>query len=45
MQGGSTLCALRKDIGNLPDSEKIKSRFRGIVAIGKLQEPYAVWLK
>lgn len=45
IQGGSTLCALRKDISDLPDSEKIKSRFRGIVAVGTLREPYAVWLK
>jgi hypothetical protein len=45
MQGGSTLCALRKDISSFPDTEKIKSRFRGIVAVGNIQEPYAVWLK
>ena len=45
MQGGSTLCALRKDTSSLPDTEKIKSRFRRIVAVGNMQEPYAVWLK
>lgn len=45
MQGGSTLCALRKDISSFPDTEKIKSRFRRIIAVGNMQEPYAVWLK
>lgn len=45
MQGASTLCALQKDMTGFDDSEKIKSRFRRIVAIGNLCEPYAVWLK
>jgi len=42
MQGGSTLCALKKenDFKN-----KIKSHFRKIVAVGRLASPYCVWLK
>jgi len=45
MQGGSTICALKMDTSSFPDAKKIKSRFRGIVAVGNMQEPYAVWLK
>lgn len=42
MQGGSTLCVLKQenDFKN-----KIKSRCRKIVAIGRLASPYCVWLK
>jgi len=42
MQGGSTLCALKQenDFKN-----KIKSRYRKIVAVGRLALPYCVWLK
>lgn len=48
IQGSSTICALRKDINSFQDThqetEKIKSRFRGLIAVGSMQEPYAVWL-
>jgi hypothetical protein len=44
MQGGSTLCAVKKEV-NCPQEERIKSRYRDIVAVGKLAEPYGVWLK
>jgi hypothetical protein len=44
MQGGSTLCAVKKEV-NCPREKRIKSRFRDIVAVGKLTEPYGVWLK
>jgi hypothetical protein len=42
MQGGSTLCALKQenDFKN-----EIKSRYRKIVAVGRLATPYCVWLK
>ena len=45
MQGASTLCAIRKNMSKMPSQEKIKSRFRRIVAVGKLCSPYGVWLK
>jgi hypothetical protein len=44
VQGGSTLCTVKKEV-SCPQGERIKSRFRGIVAVGKLTEPYGVWLK
>ena len=42
-QGASTLCAVKKDMSS--KSDKIKSRYRRIVAIGTLCPPYGVWLK
>ena len=42
MQGASTLCAIQRDMSRLTDSEKIKSHFRRIVAIGRLRDPYGV---
>jgi uncharacterized protein YfeS len=39
MQGASTICAIKKY------NEGMKSRYRKIVAFGKLTEPFAVWLK
>ena len=42
-QGASTLCAVKKDMSS--KSDKIKSRYRKIVAIGILCPPYGVWLK
>ena len=45
MQGASTLCAIKKDSSNIPILEKIKSRFRRVIAVGKLCPPYGVWLK
>lgn len=44
-QRASTLCVLQKDMTRFPISEKIKSRFRRIVAVGNFCEPYAVWLR
>lgn len=41
-QGASTLCATRQDMRDIQN--KIKSRFRRIVAIGKLCKPFGVWL-
>jgi len=43
LQGGSTLCAIKKDMSNY--NNKIKSRYREIIAIGKLCEPFCVWLR
>jgi len=45
MQGGSTLCALRQQNSEIPDSDRIISRYRNIIAIGTLCKPYSVWLK
>ena len=45
MRGASTLCAIQRDMSRLTDSEKVKSHFRRIVAIGRLREPYGVWLR
>ena len=42
-QGGSTLCAIKKDMSRCKN--KIKSRFRRVVAVGKLCNPYCVWLR
>jgi hypothetical protein len=39
----STVCAVRKDMKSHP--EKMKSRYRGIVAVARLAEPYCVWIK
>lgn len=41
--GCSTICALRKDMTS--HSEKMKSRFRRIVAVARLAKPYCVWLQ
>jgi hypothetical protein len=41
--GCSTLCAIRKDM--TPHPERMKSRYRGIVAVARLAEPYCVWLR
>ncbi len=41
--GSSTLCAIKKDISSCVD--KTKSRFRNVVAVGKLKLPYCVFLK
>ena len=41
--GCSTVCAVRKDMTS--HSERMKSRFRGIVAVARLAKPYCVWLK
>ena len=41
--GCSTVCAILKDMSSHP--ERMTSRYRGIVAIAKLTEPYGVWLR
>ena len=38
-QGASTVCCIRKD------SKGMISRFRKVIAVGKLKAPFAVWLK
>lgn len=41
--GCSTVCAFRKDMTAHP--ERMKSRYRGVVAVARLAEPYCVWLR
>jgi hypothetical protein len=41
--GCSTVCAIRKDMKVIP--ERMKSRYRKIVAVGRIVEPYSVWLR
>ena len=41
--GLSTACALRKDTSKHP--ERMKSRYRRVVAVARLAEPYCVWLR
>jgi hypothetical protein len=41
--GCSTVCAVRKDTNSLPG--KMKSRYRGIVAVARLADPYCVWVR
>jgi hypothetical protein len=41
--GCSTVCAARKDMKSHP--EKMKSRYRGIVAVARLANPYCVWIR
>ncbi len=41
--GLSTTCALRKDTSEHP--ERMKSRYRRVVAVARLAEPYCVWLR
>lgn len=41
--GCSTVCAVRKDTKSL--SGKMKSRYRGIVTIARLADPYCVWVR
>ncbi|MFA6132806.1 MAG: hypothetical protein WC869_02175 [Phycisphaerae bacterium] len=42
-QGASTICAVRKDMSSHPD--RMKGNVRRLIAVGRLAEPYAVWLK
>lgn len=42
-QGASTMCAVKKDMSS--HANRIKSNHRRIVAVGKLCEPFCVWLK
>lgn len=41
--GCSTLCAIKKDMKDHP--EKLKSRFRRIIAVAHLAMPYCVWIR
>jgi hypothetical protein len=41
--GCSTVCVIQKDMSTHPD--RMKSRYRGIIAVAKLTEPYCVWLR
>ena len=41
--GCSTVCVIQKDMSMHPD--RMKSRYRGIVAVAKLTEPYCAWLR
>lgn len=41
--GCSTVCAVRKDTKSHP--EKMKSRYRGIVAVARLAYPHCVWVR
>ncbi len=41
--GCSTVCAVRRDTKSHP--EKMKSRYRGIVAVARLADPYGVWIR
>jgi hypothetical protein len=41
--GCSTVCAIRKDTSSYP--EKLKSRYREIVAVARVVDPYCVWLR
>ncbi|MCL4476657.1 MAG: hypothetical protein M1508_10595 [Nitrospirae bacterium] len=41
--GCSTVCAVRKDTKSHP--EKMKSRYREIVAVARLADPYCVWIR
>ena len=43
MLGSSTVCAVRKDMITHPG--RMKSRYRGIVAVARLAQPYCVWLR
>jgi len=41
--GLSTACAIRKDMSAHP--ERMRSRYRRVVAVGRLTDPYCVWLR
>jgi hypothetical protein len=41
--GCSTVCAVRTDMGLHP--KRMKSRYRPIVAVARLTDPYCVWLR
>jgi len=43
MLGCSTVCAVRKDMRSHPD--KLKSRYRKVIAVAKLTAPYCVWVR
>jgi len=41
--GCSTVCAVRKNMKSHP--QKMRSRYRGIVAVAQLADPYCVWVR
>jgi hypothetical protein len=41
--GLSTICAIRQDMAS--HANGMKSRYRGIVAVGRLMEPYCAWVR
>ena len=41
--GLSTICALREEMAS--HRSRMKSRYRGIVAVGRLMEPYCAWVR
>ena len=41
--GCSTACAVRKEMTSHPG--RMKSRYRGVVVVARLAEPYCVWLR
>ncbi len=41
--GCSTVCAVKKDMKSNP--EKMKSRYREIVAVARFADPYCVWIR
>jgi len=41
--GLSTVCAVRKDMSAHP--QRMKSRYRRVVAVARLADPYCVWLR
>jgi hypothetical protein len=41
--GCSTVCAIKKDMKSNP--EKMKSRYREIVAVARFANPYCVWIR
>lgn len=43
IRGASTICAIKKDMSN--HTSKIKSRYRRVIAIGKLCNPFCVYLR
>ena len=43
IRGASTICSIKKDMSS--HSSKIKSRFRKVIAIGKICEPFCVYLR
>ena len=42
-QGGSTLCGVKKDMKT--HTNKIKAHIRKVIALGRLCDPFCVWLK
>ena len=41
--GCATVCAIRKNVGSQPG--RMKSRYRRVVAVARLAEPYCAWLR